>query len=251
MCTLSIFRDDTTLKITMNRDERLNRACEIAPYLWDGGIVAPQDMQSQGTWIGMHPTTQKWACLLNGYADSDQVTKANRKSRGDIIPQYLTQRLEDFHDYIEQHKHAFASFRLVYGDQGSIYEMTWDCEVLRDHAIEYEDGWVFRSSSSYKQEQVVSHRQGVFQNWYQDPMYDCAIGIPSFHVLCDVDDQSSSILMRRDNPDRASTSITMIEIGRGETCMHYVSSQAEASQFVCALTRADIHDHNIKTLRYG
>jgi len=251
MCTLSIFRNSDTLKITMNRDERLDREAERAPYLWDNGIIAPQDSQSGGTWIGAHPKIQKWACLLNGYAERDSAPKQNTKSRGGIIPSYLTQDIDAFHEYIDNNKHAYVSFRLIYGDKETVHEMTWDGQNLNLNDIGGIDDGFFRSSSSYKQNQVVSHRKVIFMTWLKNPQYVCAIDVPSFHISCDDQDKSSSILMQRDNPKRATTSITMIEMSGKATQVHYLSSQYKHTQCLSALAKEDISDNNIKTISHA
>ncbi|MFK7840419.1 MAG: NRDE family protein [Bdellovibrionales bacterium] len=244
MCTLSIFRDNDTLKITMNRDEHLERLGEKMPFAWNGAFVAPQDLKSKGTWIGVHPKTQQWACLLNGYDERDESIHDQPLSRGHIIPEFLTQDFDQFRTYISDNSDRFASFRLLCGDKVSLFEIFWDGETLNIQTPDINRGWLFRSSSSLEQQRVIEYRQGLFEAWLERPEYICNGKVPSFHAVCNEDAPSSSILMRRESLKRATTSITSIHMQDNTTEVSYFSANNQNDSRLLPLTIADINESN-------
>lgn len=245
MCTLSIRQSQNALNITMNRDERLDRPAEIAPFVWESGMIAPQDEQSGGTWIGVHPETRRWACLLNGYSDHDQTHKPV-KSRGAIIPDLLASG----HDFtiLEKGLESYHSFRLIYGDADHIHEALWDGEVLMKDTPQLANHWLFRSSSSWQQDEVLCYRDAVFRRWDETCLTQA--NIPSFHTSQDQGHETSSILMRRQNPARATTSITAITLNNDDTRVDYFSSRQDNDLTLRPLNKDDIEDQNVRTILF-
>src|SRR5215831_3504434 len=95
MCTVTLRCGGGSLVLTMNRDERLDRAPEQPPRLIAGdgdrpAWIAPFDGESGGTWIGVSERGVA-ACVLNGYAESDELLQGKRgvPSRGSLIPRVL------------------------------------------------------------------------------------------------------------------------------------------------------------------
>lgn len=242
MCTLSIFKDSNSIKVTMNRDEMLDREPEVSPYLWPNGIYAPQDVAAGGTWIGLHQGNRQWACLLNGYSPLDDKRGAVT-SRGHIIPDLLELGFDSFEQNIQEIINDYHSFRLIYGDDRHVNEITWDGDGLKGYEVElFDDGWVFRSSSSWEQKMVVEYRANMFRRWRRSFPYKyvAANSVPAFHVESAVGEEALSILMKRDNPVRATTSITVINIGEQGAEMDYYSSQSDHAGCLCALKAEDL-----------
>lgn len=224
----------------MNRDEILTRKAERAPYIWDNGIMAPQDTESGGTWIGINPKNNQWACLLNGYSESD---KTMQKSRGEIIPLFLSQ--ESPFPFPTFEIENYNSFHLLYGDNITIRKASWNGKDLTESKPELENGWLFQSSSSWEQEAVINYRKNRFKNWQEssNQEYVTNTNIPVCHTDQEEGKESFSTLMRRNqnHPDeRATTSITTIKIEPSSAKMDYFSSQRADSKILCALKRKDI-----------
>lgn len=81
MCTVTITGDAARTIVTMNRDEAKDRP-EAAPRRWGTGAaayVAPVDLRSGGTWIGVN-ARGVCVCLLNRYDDAPRGVR----SRGHI-----------------------------------------------------------------------------------------------------------------------------------------------------------------------
>lgn len=231
MCTLTIHKIDSGFHITMNRDESLDRGIEIQPFEWDNGIYAPQDSNSKGTWIGMNPTNGRWACLLNGYAKTPMMR--DFISRGDIVPQYLTKELpRDFKDY--------RSFRLIYGDKAKALELYWDGSMACYKDIEWQDNWLMRTSSSYRQEDVKSYRQSQFNTWLSNRHYVKNTHIPMFHLQQDDHSMNIDVLMHRPELNRATTSLTHMIITKNQTDMHYYAGQNSNISHLVPLAYTDM-----------
>src|SRR5262245_7611818 len=95
MCTVTVRRGAGELLLTMNRDERLDRAPEEPPRRIPGEVdrpswMAPFDGATGGTWIGVNDRGVA-ACLLNGYSPADEALRGTPgvPSRGSIIPRIL------------------------------------------------------------------------------------------------------------------------------------------------------------------
>ena len=206
MCTLTILRQDKGFLITMNRDDAISRAPEEAPRWQPVGeaepsFFAPVDTQAGGTWIGTN-TRKFWACLLNGYADTDGEHHSSDpdKSRGHIIPALL--RAKDPIQWIQhQSFEGYRSFHVVMGDAHQVYHWSWDDEELKAHSVNWlvSAGYemLFFTSSSWQQSRVREHRKRDALKWLSDQKYTPE-GIPSCHFNQEPKTRASDILVRRD-----------------------------------------------------
>ena len=250
MCTLSVLRDADKIQITFNRDERLSRKAEIAPHFWeDREILAPKDIKSGGTWIGVNPSSRSWACILNNY-NCQQPDKQSDSlmSRGDIIPLVLSEEAPISPSEMELSR--YRPFNLLIGKNDSVYEFCWDGSVFKEGLVSFSDDCIFRSSSSVKQNEVVSYRRKVFENWKAQGERSVVTKarVPLFHTSQQDNQKSYSILMSRSNPSRATTSICSIEIDSSSVNFHYFSSQSLESDTLRALDVEDINDKKLKTV---
>jgi len=91
MCTVTLRCGASSLVLTMNRDERLERSPEEAPRLISGDALrpswlAPFDGASGGTWIGVNERGVA-SCVLNGYEPADEGLRGDPSvpSRGTIL----------------------------------------------------------------------------------------------------------------------------------------------------------------------
>ena len=98
MCTVTLRCGAGSLLLTMNRDERFDRAPEEPPRLISGDAsrpswLAPFDSASGGTWIGVNQRGVA-SCVLNGYEPADEGLRTDPSvpSRGSIIPRILEEQ---------------------------------------------------------------------------------------------------------------------------------------------------------------
>ena len=98
MCTVTLRCGAGAVALTMNRDERWERAPEEAPRRIAGDALrpswlAPFDSASGGTWIGVNERGVA-SCVLNGYEPADKGLRGDPSvpSRGSIIPRILEEQ---------------------------------------------------------------------------------------------------------------------------------------------------------------
>ena len=98
MCTVTLRCGAGSLLLTMNRDERYDRAPEEEPRRIPGepgrpAWLAPFDSASGGTWIGVNERGV-CSCLLNGYEPEDEELRKDPAipSRGSIVPRILEEQ---------------------------------------------------------------------------------------------------------------------------------------------------------------
>lgn len=106
---------DMPLCLLSNRDEFYARAT-AGLYQWvDSPIIAGQDLQSGGTWMGV-TASGRWAVITNFRDGHDQ--RQYPTSRGQIIQQFLESDLTPirFAQAFEKTQCDYAGFNLIVGD---------------------------------------------------------------------------------------------------------------------------------------
>ncbi len=189
MCSMTIHRTDTSLLVTMNRDEARFRAPEIPPreqtgrgqpVLW----VAPIDSQAGGTWFGVNEYAVH-ACLLNRYLPQDTLTydlSGERPSRGQIIVELLERGVEgDALAWINGtfDPKPYPSFWLILAGPDKTFSFAWDGHVLERQT--HVDPWLLFSSSAWNTDEVIEYRKHAFNAWVQQGAPRDGL-IPSFHL---------------------------------------------------------------------
>lgn len=109
------------LCLLSNRDEFYARPTQALKHWENSPIIAGQDLQSGGTWMGM-TEVGRWAVITNYRDASDQRTYPT--SRGDIVADYLASELPPirFAQQLEQYQQDYAGFNLIVGDrQQAVY----------------------------------------------------------------------------------------------------------------------------------
>ncbi|MHA3104242.1 NRDE family protein [Acinetobacter sp. ANC 3791] len=104
-----------------NRDEFYIRPTQSLRHWQDSQVIAGQDLQSGGTWMGI-TETGRWAVITNYRDASDQRTYPT--SRGEIVADYLASNLPPirFAQQLEQRQQDYAGFNLIVGDrQQAVY----------------------------------------------------------------------------------------------------------------------------------
>ncbi|QIC68198.1 NRDE family protein [Acinetobacter schindleri] len=108
--------DDTPLCLISNRDEFYQRPT-AALHAWQNSpIIAGQDLQSGGTWMGV-TATGRWAVITNFRDGQDQ--KSYPTSRGHILQDFLESELTPirFAQELEKKQCDYAGFNLFVGDR--------------------------------------------------------------------------------------------------------------------------------------
>jgi hypothetical protein len=216
MCTVTLRCGAGSLLLTMNRDERLERAPEEAPRRIPGepgrpSWLAPFDSESGGTWIGVNERGVA-SCVLNGYEPLDEALRGNPAvpSRGSIIPRILEgqdgggpARLPDALDFS-----AYPSFTLLVAskDGGEVLRWQRGAGLTREAVL---PGTTFLTSSSWREPDVADWRSRAFAAWRAagEPVTN---GLPAFHVVVAAGDEASAPFMTR--PDSATRSVTQVRV---------------------------------------
>ncbi len=215
MCTLSLFRQNSGYKVFMNRDERHDRVAELAPKLIakDPDVFAPIDPQSGGTWIA-HNNKGFWGCLLNGYFENATDSNASYQSRGEILPNLLSSDnpLESI-EAIDASR--YLSFRLVVGSAHAHRLFIWDGKNYREgefHAA-HDNRAFFLTSSSWNQEEVISMRTKLFEQWAQNPANEISNDIPTYHYSQEPNREAAIFMMRSYSGTKSITALDVNQTG--------------------------------------
>ncbi|MFW1839737.1 NRDE family protein [Acinetobacter gyllenbergii] len=108
--------DKMPLCLISNRDEFYHRPTAALHAWQNSSIVAGQDLQSGGTWMGV-TASGRWAIVTNFRNGRDQ--KNYTTSRGHLIQSFLESDLAPirFAQQLEQQQQDYAGFNLFIGDQ--------------------------------------------------------------------------------------------------------------------------------------
>lgn len=216
MCTITLHRGGKGLRLTMNRDEAISRALELAPFESQSEEVTwlgPRDTERAGTWIGVNEYGLT-ACLLNGNVPIEEALKAlNREgpSRGEIIPRLMAASsletgMEIFRDTIQPERYPPFMLLLATPEEAVLYK-AWSKPRVEEKTLG--TGWVMVTSSQWNTEEVLKRRWSLFESW-------CASGyatygnIPTFNLSQVPDDEGCSPLMQR--PHAMTRSVTHVHV---------------------------------------
>jgi len=235
MCTVTVRREGGGLLLTMNRDERMDRAAEEPPRRIPGEVdrpswIAPFDGATGGTWIGVNDRGVA-ACILNGYGPLDGGLRGRPgvPSRGSIIPRILEDQdgtgpvaLRDAIDFS-----AYPSFTLlvVAARGGEIVRWSHGEGIAREAVPE---GWSVLTSSSWDEPHVARFRREAFASWLASGAVQIE-GIPLVHLHVEPGTERSGPFMTRE--DSATRSITQVRVlpGSGEASLAWWPRVASAA----------------------
>ncbi len=216
MCTVTLRCGAGSLLLTMNRDERVERAPEAPPRRISGDALrpswlAPFDSASGGTWIGVNERGVA-SCVLNGYEPADEGLSGDPSvpSRGSIIPRILEEqdgvgpaRLPGGLDFS-----AYPSFTLLVASQegGEIVRWRRGAGLTRENVPL---GLTFLTSSSWNEPEVSVWRRRAFDAWRAagEPETD---GMPTLHLGAPAGDEATAPFMTREKS--ATRSITQVRV---------------------------------------
>lgn len=203
----------------MNRDERHDRAAELPPQIIraDHTVFGPLDPRSGGTWIAYNDKGF-WGCLLNGYVEQEPLKRNAYESRGQILPNILSQDNPLMAAQTIDSSH-YQSFRLLVGSANSHKLFMWDGKNYAEttfHAL-HEDRVFFLSSSSWRQDEVIAIRKRLFEEWIKNNP-NGGSEIPDFHCSQEPHAEAAPFMMRSYS---GTKSITAMEISNDNIAMSY------------------------------
>jgi len=220
MCTLSLFKSDHSLIVTINRDESRQRheAGIKEQKVSNTNIIFPIDGLSGGTWFGINDSGVVMA-LLNRY---QALHVSNPITRGKIIPSCLSMgSYSTIFDHLNQQNFAeFNPFDLFLICLDGCHQFTWDGQQT---AIKQIDESAFQfSSSGVDTAEILEKRQRCFNQILDDQqktIWQPSEILEAIHLNQDPIDQSSSVLM--DRPLVHSKSICQVQLTTKHNQLNY------------------------------
>lgn len=107
---------DYPLIICANRDEFYQRPTRTA-HQWHSGVIAGQDVQAGGTWLGVNPN-KKFAALTN--FRTGRVDDKPKISRGELVLKALQADSPINANWLKENSYRYAEFNLIYGSMGNL-----------------------------------------------------------------------------------------------------------------------------------
>ena len=214
MCTLSLFKHNHQLIVTMNRDESRDRHEAGIKEQYHNNIhsLFPVDGLAGGTWFGINDTGVVMA-LLNRYQDP-QVQGA--PTRGQIIPTALA---KGSYHHILSHLNSvdfsgFNPFDLFLIELEGYHHFSWNGQVMT--VTQHNESTMQFSSSGIKTAAVLAKRQARFkQQLKQQKTWQASQILEKLHLHQDPLETSYSVFM--DRPYTHSKSICQVQL-RAEDC---------------------------------
>jgi uncharacterized protein with NRDE domain len=223
MCTLTyIPLKNGDIAITHNRDEHRLRPAAIPPQAYpvgSGKAVFPKDPQSNGTWYAMH---KDWVCcLLNGGFERHVSTPPYRRSRGTVIPDFLTtldmgtftaqfdaQGMEPF---------TFVAFDLK---KQVVHQLVWDEKALHWQKLNPLSAHIWCSVTLYDS-LIYKKRRSLFERFIDtQPGADAVF---NFHQLYAGEKHDVGFFVNIDNQIYTVAIIQSINAVRGGMSWRYES----------------------------
>ncbi len=218
MCTLTVVGSQGQCLITMNRDDLIDRpeAPPIRPADGSSQVLAPIDLKSGGTWIGLN-SFGIVACLLNRY---DRPAPINARSRGAIVPEALHQvsRVDDaVAKVVGLELDNYAPFTCIILSLDHQVRLDWTRTELLTERLPLQRAWM-TTSSSVSQTEVKAERANLFNEAVIEGE-ELASGLQQFHAMATPDDAWWSPWMER--PLAHTKSITQVLLRPDTSEMRY------------------------------
>ena len=110
------------LILAANRDEFYKRPTDRV-HFWDDlpNLIAGRDLEAKGTWLGM--TKEGKFGTLTNYRDIKYFNQKDKRSRGDIVTNFLTDSIhpEKYLQQLHERRNEYSGFNVIVGDADELY----------------------------------------------------------------------------------------------------------------------------------
>lgn len=225
MCTVTVYQDEATLLVTMNRDEARSRGPEIPPRMHREACsttwVAPHDSDRGGSWFAVN-NRGVIACLLNRYQGDNTPTPPSEtfESRGAIIPALMTGAgpAEGLAG-INRSLSAYPPFTLVVASPGICFRADWNGAGALEQRP-FGGPWDLVSSSFFEPDSVLPWRQEAFEAWVGEGA-PFERDIPAIHLYRPPGRGDMAPLMTRDVSSTRSITQARVDRVHGRCTLRY------------------------------
>lgn len=211
MCTVSFIRRDSSVIITSNRDEHIDRPQSATPATEvrnNKRIVFPKDSKAGGTWFAADEQGCV-AVLLNGAIKPHTHEPPYRKSRGlvlldmiettDVLAAYNAIDLENI-----------EPFTVVLYQQDKLYELKWDGGCRTEIELSAFEHHIWSSVTLYTNE-VIKAREKLFTHFIQSSSEIEPQQIHDFHTNNRGDNENGFIINRQSGMKTFSVTQAVVE----------------------------------------
>lgn len=196
MCTVSFVRVQDTAIITSNRDEHFQRENATAPDFYqiqNKKLIFPKDAKAGGTWFAAADTGVV-AVLLNGAFKKHIAQPPYRKSRGLVLLEIIeTDEPLSFFRAIDLDN--IEPFTIVLYQSGLLHELRWDGNEKHEKALNSNGNYIWSSSTLYTDE-VIKHREGLFERFTHSTDLITSSTIYDFHAGNNGDTENGFVINR-------------------------------------------------------
>ena len=213
MCTVSFVRINDAVVITSNRDEHILRENAAAPdfhVLPGKKIIFPRDTRAGGTWFAAADNGTV-AVLLNGAFKKHIARPPYRKSRGFILLEMI-EAGEPFSFFKELNLDNIEPFTIILYQPGLLHELRWDGTVKHEKKPDVFGNYIWSSSTLYNDE-IIKHRENLFQQFTHLPAGITISGIHDFHAGNNGDDENGFIINRQTGMKTFSITQAVVQPG--------------------------------------
>lgn len=226
MCTVSflpVSAEGSAFIFTSNRDETPTRPALLPAWQeqpatrWFG----PSDPQSGGSWFGTDG--ERWAlCVLNGAFVKHQHQPPYSRSRGRLIPDFLTAgsttAFLSTYDFSGMEPFTFLIVQFGEGPC-SLLELRWDGQQLHQRYLSAQTPQLWSSATLYNAEQAA-----IKKHWFDDWLAQqegvfTQEAIFRFHQEAGIGDPTLDLVMNRGTV--RTTSISSLALHNNTLQMRY------------------------------
>lgn len=210
MCTVSFVRAGSSVIITSNRDEHVQRENADAPafqLLATKKIIFPKDARAGGSWFAVADTGVV-SVLLNGAFKKHTPHPPYRKSRGLILLEIIeADRPVVF--FNEMNLENIEPFTIVLYQPGLLHELRWDGINKYERQLDADRNYIWSSATLYIDE-IIRQREAQFEKFISLPAAVTAQEIYTFHASNNGDTENGLIINRQTGMKTFSITQTVV-----------------------------------------
>lgn len=197
MCTVSFIRTESSVIITSNRDEHIDRPQSATPETEmrnNKKIVFPKDSKAGGTWFAADEYGTI-AVLLNGAFEAHKHEPPYRKSRGLVLLD-MVETADALGSFNTMNLENIEPFTVVLYQQEVLYELRWNGLHRTESLLSTSDHHIWSSVTLYADE-VIATREKLFKHFIQSAAGIDSQQIHDFHTNNRGDNENGFIINRQ------------------------------------------------------